>query len=269
MRTINFSVKSFLSYSMPGRNKALAALAVTVVSVAAVLFASTYGTVSRNWPSYLVIIEAPSAKDLYRVWKGSGAKGLKVVNISSFFSYMNLDNTFEATRVTSDGKVPYRDMSELLSSSVDHTNYLWAAQESGIVRNIDHIFPVAGFDILADSVRKVSGVAVGKASIELSDYGTHRLITTMHIGKGDPVILNIDASYFEDAQLADLLSVIECEDLNPALVTLYFAEDSPDVNEQSREALRAAVPEIRKRFQREAVPLTVKAAVTMIRKKFL
>lgn len=234
---------------MSGKRNALSALAaVTVVSVTALLYAGISGPSSRNWPASTVITEAATAEELYGIWAYSGSRGLRVVNMGSFLNYREPEGFQKYPVDLPGGEVPYLDTQALIESSVDHTSYLWAAYESGIVRRIDHILPVEDFVRKAEYASTVAGVTVRKNSIELSDYGTPRIITTRLTGVDEPVILNIDASYFDKASMQDFLSVIEGDSLKPAVITLYFAQDSPDVTDKGRDTLRSALPLIRSRY---------------------
>jgi hypothetical protein len=233
---------------MSNNRNAFAALAVSALSIAAIIYACTVGPSSRSRPQEMVFGEASTAKDLYGFWSISGARGLRLVNMSSFLHYMEPPVLIGMPEVMPGGNAPYIDMDALIETLPDHTNYLWAAQESGIARRLDHIIPLSGFEAKLEVARSLAGVRVNPQYIMTSDYGTPRVISPLPKVDDEHVLLNIDASYLENASEGELLAVLRDSGLRPLIITFYFAEDSPEVTDRGREALRATMPLIQKIF---------------------
>jgi len=227
---------------MSDRKNFLVSVVLLVISIAGFAYSGISGPSSRTWPSKLVIIEASTSDELYSIWTSSGISGLRIVNMSSFLNYSEPE-VQEGYMPTPEGKAPYTDMSALLHSEVNHANYLWAAQESGIARSIEHIVPATTFSQKAAYARTIPGIVVSERGIELSDYGTPRVISSIYAGDDEPVMLNIDASYFDNADMDEFLSAIGNNGrLKPVIISLYYAEDSPDVTENGRKALKDILP---------------------------
>ena len=107
---------------MSGKGSALSALAVLVFSIAALVYAGTFGPASRSWPKGMVIRKASTAGELINIWAGSGAKGLRVVNMSSYLNYREPESFGKTPLVTPEGNA-FRSIGLNHSHTLTSSNY--------------------------------------------------------------------------------------------------------------------------------------------------
>jgi hypothetical protein len=178
----------------------------------------------ERFPAYVV----KRTVDTYSLWKEKQLRGRVVVHLGRFLHFMeseppgttlipelvNYHSRFNDTRTS------YRD-------------FLWAALQTDIAREIITVIPPEDF-------RKRFGLANSQSApddIVHHEYGSLRKFTTRLPATPEPVVLNIDASYFASIDAAQLLDSLLTSALQADMVTICLAEDNPDVTGREREKL--------------------------------
>jgi hypothetical protein len=214
--------------------KIIVSLLILIASVASLLLLNqagisarkgtrTYSLARERFPAYLT----KRTVDSYALWHEKGAQGRIVVHLGKYLHFMGseLPGTTQIPEIVkahshfSDRRISYRD-------------FLWVALQSNIAREIVTVIPPEEF-------RKRFGLTDAAPIKDVTDheYGSPRRFTTSLTSTSEPVLLNIDASYFASADAAKLLDLLQHSGLKADLVTLCLAEDNPDVTDPERQRL--------------------------------
>jgi hypothetical protein len=141
--------------------------------------------------------------------------------------------------VTSGFPLRLFDLARSYERSVGPTNHLWIAMRLGTVREIRHVVPASTFRDKRAAAREdgTDVVSLDDRDIVLHHWGSRRAITAAVPSLAEPVVLVVDASYFEAGDPDELLRDLSRAGLGADLVLLCLAEDNPDVGPRGREGL--------------------------------
>lgn len=178
----------------------------------------------ERFPAYAV----KTTGDVYSLWQEQQVHGRIVVHLGRFLHFMEAGH--------SSGGPPQiaTIVAEHEHFTIERTTYkdfLWVAFQTNIAREIYTILPTADFIKRFDNTQPLK-------EIVMYEYGSPRIFMTSMPSVTEPVLLNIDASYFAAADAAQLMDELMESGLKADIVTICLAEDNPDVTDLDRQKAR-------------------------------
>jgi hypothetical protein len=119
-------------------------------------------------------------------------------------------------------------------------NFLWNAFQENIVRKIYNVIPQPEFSQrfgLQDAAPNPQPITEKFAASGIYD-GAQRVFTPILPQITEPVLLNIDASFFASSSAELLIKSLTRSGLKSDLVTVCLSVDNPDVTEMERQRAR-------------------------------
>lgn len=221
-------------------------VAIIVVAIVSVLSLHSVGRSSRRLAGEPHMVDArpgapmlvETSEELYDLWSDSGAHGRIVVHLSRFLHFVSAHPGVIPAGLES-FPVSTFDLVTGYEERLDHRSLLWVTLQSGIAREIVHVLPPADY---ADRRRTVGagepGIRVLETAILTHENGARRLLVDRLPEIDEPVLLAIDASYLDEVDTSELLTLLQGSGLRADLVALSLSLDNPDVGEVGRERLR-------------------------------
>lgn len=116
---------------------------------------------------------------------------------------------------------------------------MWVSGQANILREIFYYQPPVSFNRRLEAVDDRDPDLISKSAdaIVLHDWGSRRTITDRVPMTTEPVLLNIDASVFEELRPEQLLSALRSSSLTSDLITLNVSRDNPDITDAARKSL--------------------------------
>ncbi len=220
-----------------------ASLAVLIFFAASLYWLGHKGSSSRVYGPDHAVTDAPvyvlaGTPDVYRLWKEKGFRGRVVLHVGRYLHFVPVD-----MKDTSEGlsRFPVETISLIkeYEGKLDHRNFLMVALLGNIAREVYNVLPPYVFRGKLEAARGMSGVRVSGKRIRTHHLGSRRTISDSIPVLEEPVLLNIDASYFARPGAAEnLLKGLKASGIRVDMITLCLSEDSPDVTEAEREMLR-------------------------------
>jgi len=178
----------------------------------------------ERFPAYVV----KRTVDTYALWKEKQVRGRIVVHLGKFLHFTESEppGTTLIPEVVnyhshfSDAQTSYRD-------------FLWVALQTNIAREIITVIPPEDFKERFGLDKSLSA----PHDVVNHEYGSLRTFTTRLPSTPEPVLLNIDASYFASTDAAQLMDSLLKSALQADMVTICLAEDNPDVTDPERKKL--------------------------------
>lgn len=180
--------------------------------------------------------------ELYRLWDQKQLRGRTVVHLGRFLHYIPVGTGSGSGYTVPRSRYPLRvnPPHHFVPAEVDYRNILWVALNSGIARRTFNVIPVADFRERFE-LPASAGIP---ADVAEHDCALPRTITARLPRLSEPVVLNIDASYFAHTDPVQLAAQLRESGLAADLVTLCLSEDSPDVSAGERAAALQAAREL-------------------------
>ena len=171
---------------------------------------------------------APDTGDVYSLWQKKRVHGRIVVHLGRFLHFM------EAGHPPGGAPRVARIVADHEHFAIERTSYrdfLWDAFQTDIAREIYTVLPPADFGKRFDTAQT-------QKDIVRYEFGSPRIFTTRLPALAEPVLLNIDASFFASTTAAGLMDDLMKSGLKADLVTVCLARDNPDVTETDRQKAR-------------------------------
>jgi len=189
-----------------------------------------------RFPVHLV----EKTSDVAALWKEQGVRGRVVLHLGKFLHFMKSGaptggprRAMLITEGTSIADILAGDPTHFNQDRPDYKNFLWIAYQTDVAREIYNVVPAADFMQRFG----VSAASAGSKDVDAQVFGFPRTVTTRLPALAEPVLLNIDASYFGSADPAGLLDALLKSGLRADLVTVCLAQDNPDVTDLDRQKL--------------------------------
>ena len=175
----------------------------------------------ERFPAYTVKRTA----DVYSLWQEHQVRGRIVVHLGRFLHFIEAARFSEgppqiATVADDHAHFPMRNIS--------YRDFLWAAFQTDIAREIYTVLPPADF-------KEKIGATLRQNKIVIYEFCSPRIFTTSLPSVAEPVLLNIDASFFASTDAAQLVNDLMKSGLKADIVTICLAEDNPDVTDPDRQ----------------------------------
>lgn len=175
----------------------------------------------------------------------AGGRGRVVVSISRYLHFQAVDDDAFWRRATA-LPIELGGLDAYHAERVTDATRLWVAVRTGVAREVVHILPWptwrekrAAALVDATDVR-----AVSDGEIVAHLWGSRRTLTASVPSSTEPVLLEIDASYFELSDPVQLLQDLVRAGLEADLLILNSAEDNPAVTERGRAGLERFAREL-------------------------
>lgn len=194
------------------------------------VFERVYSLSEATIPAYML----NRSSDLYSLWKKKGLRGRILLHLGRFFHFVSPENPLPLEGI-SDFKEARERARRGDEANVNVRNFLRVAVEQEIAREVYHLLPRSSFGQLLERARAEERDDEG---IITSYYGLKRVITDRIPHLHEPVLLNIDASFFESSDVAAIAAELKESGLKVDLLTLCLSEDNPGVSTVERERLR-------------------------------
>ena len=155
-------------------------------------------------------------------WRERGLRGRVVVHVGRFLHFVAEDDPAEPAAALHAPR------------HAGARNHLRVAAETGIARRIVYVIPPAA---LAARLR-AEGADPALPSLAFPAEAFPRAIAAAPPASDEPVLLDVNASWFDEATPEALLAALRDARLASDLVTLSLAEDAGDVSDRARDGLR-------------------------------
>ncbi|MDR3581009.1 MAG: hypothetical protein P4L44_13695 [Oryzomonas sp.] len=227
--------------------KVTLSLLITVVCVASVVLLNRGGIAARGeGKSFALARErftvyvVHNTGDVCSLWNEKRAHGRIVVHLGKFLHFMKSDDSAAGvnspTQITQGTKLEdilAGDTSHFNNDRPDHKNFLWVAFQANTVRGIYNVIPPADFKNRFGLTEE----PVAQNDVVKHEFGSPRIITFRLPAVAEPVLLNIDASFFASTDPAQFLGTLLKTGLKSDIITVCLAEDNPDVTGPERQKL--------------------------------
>lgn len=178
-----------------------------------------------------------SSKEVYSLWKSRGFKGRVVLHLGEYLHFLqvNTSDVFKGVE-----RFPVKTASLLMKyeRELGKDNFLRVAMQGNIAREIINVLPPDVFREKLKAVRGQGGVYLEGDKIITHFLGSKRTLTDHIPAVKEPVLLNIDASYFSYSDAETLLTELRKSGIRTEMMSLCLSEDNPDVTDREREKLK-------------------------------
>jgi len=181
-----------------------------------------------------VLLVARNA-DVAAAWAARGQRGRTVLHAGRFLHFVPADPAWLAT-LTAAGAGTARAVDAAALSAADQRSYLWSAAEAGVARRVAYLVPPRTFARRLEASAAAPG---GATAAGPRDQPWLLRTASPAAPGGEPVLLDVNASWFDEASGDELLRLLGEGGVRSDLVVLSLAEDAPAVPEAARSALRA------------------------------
>ncbi len=207
------------------------------------LKARTYSAVYSMNDAALPVSLFSTSHGVYNFYKTRGVHGRILVNFGRFMNFVEIEfvniGDDDAFKDMNNFPVKRYNIMERYEKYLTNRNFLWLAMQGDIVREINYVLPDEVFkEKMRVEVHDHDVFAITHDRIIAHEWGSKRILSNHIPDIIEPVVLNIDASFFSNTDAAHLAQEIKKSALKADIVTLNLSEDNPDVTESEREELR-------------------------------
>jgi hypothetical protein len=121
-------------------------------------------------------------------------------------------------------------------AAADQRSYLWSAAEAGVARRIGYLVPERTFQRRLEATAALPGGATAAGPRD-APWLLRSAAPWPPVPAGEPVLLDVNASWFDEADGDALLARLA--GVRADLVICSLAEDAPVVTAEARARLRA------------------------------
>jgi hypothetical protein len=214
-------------------------MTVNHYAIASRVQGKSFSLVQNGFPVHV----ARTTGDVYALWQEKKVHGRIVVHLGKFLHFMG-------AQITTGKSEPYPQITNVAQDhqyyrveQASYRNFLWNAFQSNIARKIYNVLPPAVFmqRFELKDIREAEKEIIEHFDASVVYDGAQRTFTAKLPSIAEPVLLNIDASYFSSVDAAQLLDSLLKSGIRADLVTVCLAEDNPDVNDNERQQLRSFI----------------------------
>jgi hypothetical protein len=181
---------------------------------------------------------AGDSRELFSLWKASGIWGRVLVHAGRYLHFVEpeTEGLYKGLE-----RFPIRtaDIGEFYEAGVGNEGFIAVAMQVGVVREVYYVLSRSDYGERRDAVAGLAGVSVRPDRIVMDHWGSPRTLTPWLPAIAEPVVLNVDASYFAEGDGQGLLESIRRSGLRADVVTVNLARDNPEVDDAQREAAMA------------------------------
>jgi hypothetical protein len=172
-------------------------------------------------------------------WRSRGLRGRTVVHAGRYLHFVGEE---EAQLLSRTLTVPGtgRKLDQLLEARAAPPNYLRVAVALRVARRLFFVSPPKA---LADRLGSL-GLTAAALPLHIDVEATPRTLDGTPPQLEEPVLLDVDASWFDEADGHTLLAALRGSRLKIELATVSLAEDAEDVTPAARDAARGFATEL-------------------------
>lgn len=200
----------------------------------------SYSLAQERFPVYVV----HKTGDICSLWEEKQVHGRVAVHLGKFLHFLKPAShssgsgaPMEITRGTTYADILANDATHYNNDRADHKSYLWVAFQTNLIRAIYHVIPPDDF-IKRFQLKDASEAQKDKVQHE---FGSPRIITTRLPVIAEPVLLNIDASFFASTDPAQFLALLLKSGIKSDVISVCLAEDNPDVSAADRQKMQTFI----------------------------
>lgn len=199
------------------------------------VYAITYAINDKEAPVYIL----DKTTDVYSLWERSGVKGRIVVNVSRYLHFIALDSKInDLVLKAAKGKI---DIINEYEKDLSYKNFLLTAMEKNMARQTYHVLPLGAFREKLDLFQGGEDIFMNNKEIVTHYKGSKRIMRSGIPRIEEPIILNIDASYFYSSDPEEFIKELKSSGLKIDMITFCLAKDNPEVADAERERLMESV----------------------------
>lgn len=228
----------------PDLHRSLGVLALAlVVLIGVALGANRVGLSARSLEPTTSV--CATGGDVVTAARGAMAHGVVALVASREFGYALVPISSDPNVLK--WPVEARDLDEVFRQGADRDSWARTLAKTGVARRIDYLLPPAVLQqrVLEGRSAGFPGIAADGLSISANDDGYWRFMASSTRDLDEPLLLVIDASYFENGSRAELLEALTAADIRPRALIAYRAEDDTTVPEAARVSLDEALPSLK------------------------
>lgn len=215
---------------------------IVLAAVISAMFMSAHGVASRRLPAvapgeppYVSIVSTAAA--VLEPYEATGIRGAILVHAGRTLGYAGISSpppvglTLPLT--------PF-DYAEWALENIDASNFIWVLAKTGRVRRVHYVMAPADFAAKVEEglSRGLPGIAPDRASIRANNEGFVRHISTALPSLSEPIVLQVEAGYFVNGSLDELLGTLKSSRTPVAAVIGISSADDPTVTDEAREEFR-------------------------------
>jgi hypothetical protein len=217
-------------------NRAVISCFIMLICVCTIVAINAAGVSARHFENagqlpgdHPTIYLLRNTSDVYRLWEKKKVHGRVVVHLGKFLHYVRPDFDPDYTVPRSNYPLKVQKPHEFKCGEINFGNFLWIAMNTDIARKIFNVIPLADFQ----SRFSLASTATPADVLE-NDNASARIITTRLPSVREPVLLNVDASYFGKLDVAAVETMLRSAQFSTVIFTVCLSEDSPDVSPAER-----------------------------------
>ena len=201
-----------------------------------------HSTARTEMPHYIVgdrrlpITSTPREHDVYFWLKEKGFRGATLLHISRYHDFLTVPKEDEL-KLYSRYKYIRLDLIAEYEKRLEEHNWVWVAVQSNIARKVITVLPYSRWNEIKDSLAQVRTGRIQGDWYRVADRGTPRITTIIdNLEVDEPVLLNVDASYFIDEEPEKLFRMLKDRGVKCIGAALSYVEGIP---EEATETARA------------------------------
>lgn len=228
----------------PSRSIHVRALLLSAISVSTLAFvivtAHSVGRSSRALPARTVVVETGAELVAEAVEAETNGAVLLVASADLGYLPVMIPTPAEIMK----WPVKKLDLNTFYRDESDRDSWAWVLAKTGLVRRIDYLLSESELRRKVVEGREMGfpGIADDARSISADDDGFRRYMASEPAALDEPLLLVVDASYFESGTQSELMDDLEGIDVRPRALIVYRALDDTSVPDAARAALDAATP---------------------------
>ncbi len=178
-------------------------------------------------------------------WRSRGLRGRVVLHAGRFLHFVTEERAF---RPMASGPGSGGDWAAAVFGGAGKRNHLWVAAVTGVARRVHYLSPPGALRERLQAIGR-SGSAL---PLDIDERALPRTIDAAPPRLAEPVLLDVNASWFDESGGDELLVLLRAAGTTADVVTLSLAEGNEDVSDAARERVRAFAAKLGAREERVA-----------------
>jgi len=210
------------------------ALALNTAGKHARTYAAPQPVSARGIPVHILKNE----RELYGLYKSLGIRGRIMVHLGRYLHFVDIEPDALLAK-TDRFPIQLFNMLDRYEGLLSDRNVLWTAMQANLLREIDYVLPAPMFEERKRSLAasRTDVLSISHNRIVAHDWGSRRTLSPVLPDLTEPVLLNIDASYLEEADEQAVYAMLAASQLKADVLTVTLSEDNPEISAVARQRL--------------------------------